>query len=90
MSRRGVSRKVSLDDPHDRSSVYKTKSRGIGDRLVRGIRFQEERKQSRMNEIDKRRRTPLSPLQNGNGASSIQEMKKIKQGSLFSTDLQFS
>ena len=87
MSQRGVSKKVSLDD---RSSVYKTKSRGIGDRLVRGIRFQEERKQSRMNEIDKRRRTPLSPLQNGNRASTIQEMKKIKQGSLFSTDLQFS
>lgn len=70
---------VSKTNLKERSSMYKTKSRGISDRLVRGIRVQEERKQSRMGKIDERRRMSLSPLQTENQSTSVQR-KNGKEG----------
>lgn len=51
----------------------------LANRFLRANRIQEERKKTRVNEINKRRRMPLSPLQDCNATMS-ESLMKVKAG----------
>ena len=68
---------------YDHVSTYKARGRlGVSNRNVRAQRASENRHQSRMDEITKRRRMPLSPLADDNVADAVNSAVENKKGEL--------